>query len=63
MAVTVTTGVFVPEEYELPIAGNEVLGGAKVGDGLEIEEDGHLNVKELKFATDADIDEIFNQKG
>lgn len=33
----------IPEEYELPIASDAVLGGIKVGDNLTIDEDGTLN--------------------
>lgn len=38
-------------DYELPVASDETLGGVKIGEGLEIDEDGVLNtaIKELEW--------------
>ena len=36
---------YIPEDYNLPTASNSILGGIKVGNGLEIKNDGTLNVE------------------
>lgn len=48
LATVATTGKYTdlidtPAEYVLPIASDTVLGGVKVGDGLEINQDGVLS--------------------
>lgn len=40
----VTTDITIPD-YTLPIASDQMLGGVKVGDGLEIDEEGVLSAK------------------
>ena len=62
-----------PCDYQLPIASTEVLGGVKVGDGLDIDDDGKLGVNigtglfiddgklGLHYATLDDIDYMFEQ--
>lgn len=52
----------LPEEYSLPIASNEILGGIKVGNGLEIDqESGILNVIEKPITTEVEWDDILNK--
>lgn len=52
----------LPEEYSLPIASNEILGGIKVGNGLEIDnESGMLSVIENSIVSDVEWDDILNK--
>lgn len=53
----------IPEEYELPIASDAVLGGIKVGDNLTIDEDGTLNATGGSGGGGADWDAIEGEAG
>lgn len=61
------SGEWIPidglEPYELPIATDEILGGVKIGDGIDISEDGTISVDldfrcDLVWVTEGDAIEV-----